>query len=166
MKIIVQKNKVYEYQFDKIIFKLENRTSELHHYETEATEKENILSFLKEQILRVSDIKAHLVNYFNLNKENIGKTKQFFFKSSSSLSKSSKGQSEKSQKSSKSSHSKSHSKPSKSSHSSSPHKSNSKGAETSYSAILEWRKTADHAKLIADQEEERANIKLKIFEKT
>ena len=28
--------------------------------------------------MRVSDIKAHLVNYFNLNKENIGKTKQFF----------------------------------------------------------------------------------------
>ena len=116
--------------------------------------------------MRVSDIKAHLVNYFNLNKENIGKTKQMFLKSSSSLSKSSKGQSEKSQKSPKSSHSKSHSKPSKSSHSSCLHKSNSKGAEILYSAILERRKTADHAKLIADQGEERANIKLKILEKT
>ena len=41
-----------------------------------------------------------------------------------------------------------------------------KGAEASYFAILERRKTADHAKLIADQEKERANRKLKILEKT
>ena len=41
---------------------LKNITPELHHYETDATEKENILSFLKEEISRVSDIKAHLVN--------------------------------------------------------------------------------------------------------
>ena len=34
-----------------------------------------------------------------------------------------------------------------------------------YFAILERRKTADHAKLIADQEEERANRKLKSLEK-
>ena len=111
--------------------------------------------------MRVSDIKAHLVNYFNLNKENIGKTKQMFLKSSSSLSKSSKSQSEKSQKSSKSSHSKF----SKSNHSSPSHKSNSKGTEALYFAILERRKTADHAKLIANQEEERANRKLKSLEK-
>ena len=105
--------------------------------------------------------KAHLVNYFNLNSENIGKIKQKFLKSTSSLSKSSKGQSKKFQKISKSSHSKS----SKSSHSSSSHKSNSKDTEASYFAILERRKIADHAKLIADQEEERANRKLKILEK-
>ena len=72
------KIKVYGYQLDNIIFKLENITSELHHHETDATEKENILSFLKELILRVSDIKAHLVNHFNLNSENIGKIKQIF----------------------------------------------------------------------------------------
>ena len=41
-----------------------------------------------------------------------------------------------------------------------------KGAEASYFAILERRKTADHAKLIADQEEERTNRKLKVLEKT
>ena len=109
--------------------------------------------------------KAHLVNYFNLNSENIGKIKQKFLKSTSSLSKSSKGQSKKFQKISKSSHSKSHSKSSKSSHSSSSHKSNSKDTEASYFTILERRKIADHAKLIADQEEERANRKLKILEK-
>ena len=50
-------------------------------------EKENSLSFLNEQILRVSHIKAHLVNYFNSNSENIGKIKQNS-KSSSSLSES------------------------------------------------------------------------------
>ena len=76
--------------------------------------------------------KAHLVNYFNLNSENIGKIKQKFLKSTSSLSKSSKGQSKKFQKISKSSHSKSHSKSSKSSHSSSSHKSNSKDTEACY----------------------------------
>ena len=157
MKIIVQKKiKVYKHQLSNIIFKLENITSELHHYETDAAEKENILSFLKEQILWVSDIKANLENYFNLNSQNIGKIEQNFLKSSSSLSKSSKGPSEKSQESSTSSHSKSHSKSSKSSHSSSSHKLNSKGTEASYFAILERRKTVDHAKLIADQEEERA----------
>ena len=43
----------------------------------------------------VSDIKAHLVNYFNLNSENIGKIKQNFLKSSSSLSKNSKVENEK-----------------------------------------------------------------------
>ena len=31
-----------------------------------------------EQILQFSDIKAHLVNYFNSNRENIGKIKQIF----------------------------------------------------------------------------------------
>ena len=43
----------------------------------------------------VSDIKAHLVNYFNLSSENIGKIKQNFLKLSSSLSKSSKVENEK-----------------------------------------------------------------------
>ena len=100
-----------------------------------------------------------------MNSENIGKIKQKFLKSTSSLSKSSKGQSKKFQKMSKSSHSKSHCKSSKSSHSSSSHKSNSKDTEASYFAILGKRKTADHAKLIADKEEERANRKLKILEK-
>ena len=46
-----EKINFYEYQLDNIIFKLENITSELHHYETDATAKENILSFLREQIL-------------------------------------------------------------------------------------------------------------------
>ena len=124
------------------------------------------MSFLKEQVSRVSEIKAHLANYFNLNSENIEKVKQNSLKSSISLSKSSNSHSEKSQKSSKSSHSKAHSKSSKSSHSSSSHKSSSRGSDASYFAILERRKTADHAKLIADQEEERANRKLKILEKT
>ena len=59
-----EKIKVYDYQLDNIIFKLENITSELHHYETDAMEKENILSFLKEQTSRVSNIKAHLVKLF------------------------------------------------------------------------------------------------------
>ena len=99
-----EKINVYDYQLDNIIFKLENITSELHHYETNATEKENILSFLKEQILRVSNIKAYLVNYFNSNSENIEKIKQNSLKSPSSLSKSSESQSEKSRKSSKLSH--------------------------------------------------------------
>ena len=157
-----EKIKVYEYQLDNTIFKLENITSELRHYETDAMEKENSLSFLNEQILRVSHIKAHLVNYFNSNSENIGKNKQSFPKSSSSLSKSSKGQSEKSHKSSISSHSES----SKSRHYSSSHKSNSKGTEASNFAILDRRKTSDHAKLIADQEGKRANRKLKILKKT
>ena len=85
-----EKIKVYDYQLDNIIFKLEYITSELNHYETDATEKENILSFLNEQISRVSNIKAHLVNYFNSNSENIKKIKQNSLKSSSSLSKSSK----------------------------------------------------------------------------
>ena len=125
-------------------------------------EKENSLSFLNEQILRVSHIKAHLVNYFNSNSENIGKNKQSFPKSSSSLSKSSKGQSEKSHKSSISSHSES----SRSHQYSSSHKSNSKGTEASNFAILDGRKTSDHAKLIADQEGKRANRKLKILKKT
>ena len=43
-----EKIKVYEYQLGNIIFKLENITSELRRYETDATQKENILSFLKE----------------------------------------------------------------------------------------------------------------------
>ena len=73
-----------------------------------------------------------------------------------------KGQSEKSQKSSKSSHSKS----SKSSQSSSSHKSNSNSTKASCFTILERRKTGDHAKLIANQEEERAYRKFKILEKT
>ena len=72
-----------------------------------------------------------------------------------------KGQSEKSQKSSKSSHSKS----SKSSQSSSSHKSNSNITKASCFTILERRKTGDHAKLIANQEEERAYRKFKILEK-
>ena len=121
---------------------------------------------MNEQISRVSNIKAHLVNYFNLNSENIKKIKQNSLKSSSSLSKSSKSESEKSKKSSKPSHLKSHSKSSTSSHSSSSHKSNLKRTEASYFAILERRKTADHAKLIADQEEEHGNRKVKILEKT
>ena len=74
----MEKIKVYEYQLDNTIFKLENVTSELRHYETDAMEKENSLSFLNEHILRVSHIKAHLVNYFNSNSEKIGKNKQFF----------------------------------------------------------------------------------------
>ena len=63
----LEKIEVYDYQLDNIFFKLENITSELHHYETDATEIENILSFLKEQTSRVSNIKAHLINYFNSN---------------------------------------------------------------------------------------------------
>ena len=43
-----EKINVYEYQLDNIIFKLENITSELRRYETDATQKKNILSFLKE----------------------------------------------------------------------------------------------------------------------
>ena len=45
-----EKIKVYDYQLDNIIFKLENITSKLHYYKTDSTEKGNILSFLKEQI--------------------------------------------------------------------------------------------------------------------
>ena len=85
-----------------------------------------------------------------------------FSKSSSSLLKSSKGQSEKSHQSSISSHSES----SKSGHYISSHKSNLKGTEASNFAILDRRKTSDHAKLIADQGDKRANRKLKILKKT
>ena len=63
----LEKIEVYDYQLDNIFFKLENITSELHHYETDATEIENVLSFLKEQTSLVSNIKAHLINYFNSN---------------------------------------------------------------------------------------------------
>ena len=159
--------KVYEYQLDNFLHEIRAITTELHDLETDESEREKIINFCTDQALRVVSIKDSIMNFYISN----GKEREVKIFSELS-SKSAKSRDTSKSSSDRKSKSKSnisvHSRTSVHSQLSARTRSSSSQGQSnaSYFAVLERRKTAEHAKLLADQVEESAKRKLKILEKS
>ena len=141
--------------------------TKLHDLKTDESEREKIVNFCTDQALQVVSIKDSIMNFYISN----GKEREVKIFSELS-SKSAKSHDTSKSSSDRKSKSKSnisvHSRTSVHSQlSARTHGSSLQGkSNASYFAVLERRKTAEHAKLLADQVEESAKRKLKILEKS
>ena len=159
--------KVYEYQLDNFLHGIQAITTQLHDLETDESEMEKIINFCTDQALRVVSIKDSIMNFYISN----GKEREvkIFSKLSSKSAKSRDTSKSSSDRKSKSKSNISvHSRTSVQSQLSARTRSSSSQGKSnkSYFAVLERRKTAEHAKRLADQVEESAKRRLKALEKS